>query len=900
METKTDKFSASIVVEKEKRILSGRRGHFNITSLEGDHPFFSLFSVKSDSFLTYFVDIHSLTPDGSNYCSCPDYKLSHLGSCKHIHAVLSHLKDTNPQAYAWSEQKQPVIENSLYGTWNDGKPSLHLSLPIGTELPFYEDLFIHNELRDISLLNSDEWSVFLDVARKNRIAFTFSAREIIRIVTAGDIPRNDVIKELKKNPPSENILGKPLKSHQLDAVNFIIRNSVSLIEENAGTGKRISSIASIAFLMRKISDLKIVVLTNEHWFSHWKRLFKIFLPVPVNFLDEIRGVPQNNSNQVNIYIGSYKNILRDAQKVHRISPTMVIFDEIHTVHKWNGKTGALIQSLKFDWSVFLSSSKIPVGSELMVNLLHFMKPEKVAPFWKFNTLYSIRNKYGKIIDWKIPNDLIDVYQQFQLSRDSQSLRKTSSKRSMFRVMIQPGSGQKDFAGEKLTRLFASSASRFSWTPSDISNAVSEIRELRISLGSFSIVSKNSYTPKIEILNDLLETWGHTGENINLVIFTHFKEIKQSLLTLLSPKYAVSDFSTEFDNSSVGLQVKILCDHDSFSHNSSNINVAINYEIPWEREFISARREKLKKSPNGLCEYNLVVTNSIEERALILADGFPTAIGEWFDGETQKNIDPAKLKNLVRKLCGKREERLSSSKMKIERTGSYEKANFIRRSGKDNRTLSSERLFGTTGRNRIISTETEIWSTGSTVPDFSADEVFVDLKNILDEKMPIMATAYSSKTGNYHGFAVLDFAVLGNALISANSVVVISDGISAKAALDLAFGSISKKINVIDVLGIINKHNSEVRAIADVTEATLGVRSAWDDSEIKRLYESGRFQDIMELGKSSIKGTWALMSYLVREMMFFAREGGERLNYIVRPSEYFNRGLIDSLKSKTRI
>src|SRR6056297_3543925 len=76
----------------------------------GDHPVFSDFEVYNPkSGKTYKVSIRD-NENSYNFCSCPDFKVNGLGTCKHIENVLLTLKkkksnwkyfnQTQPHAYA--------------------------------------------------------------------------------------------------------------------------------------------------------------------------------------------------------------------------------------------------------------------------------------------------------------------------------------------------------------------------------------------------------------------------------------------------------------------------------------------------------------------------------------------------------------------------------------------------------------------------------------------------------------------------------------------------------------------------------------------------------------------------------------------------------------------------------
>ncbi|MBU1219064.1 SWIM zinc finger family protein [Myxococcota bacterium] len=898
MNSQSENYLSIKLTEKEKREKAGLSNHFIINTVEGEHPFFSLFSVKGSNFITYFVNINSLLKDGPNYCTCPDFRWGHLGICKHITAVLKHLSEGNSQAFNWSAAKQPLVENTVFGTWSDGKPDILLNLQAGTEIPFYEDLFHDGKLKDLKLLETDLWKTFLDIARKNKIVISFSAKDITRKISTVNETTDLLRQELETNPPTENILSKPLKSHQLETLRFIVSNDVSIINEEAGTGKRISTIGAIAFLKRKIKDLKVVIVGNSEYHSHWKRLFKIFFPLSVQVMGE-KAKDRNETALKDVYLASYNTLLRDIQTINIISPTIVIFDEVNTVGKWRGKTGTLIQTIRGNWNVFLSSGPVTQGSELKVNLLYYINRDKLSPLWQFNDEYGNRDAFGMLNSWDIPPELEELWEQHTLSRKRESFCESAPKKSRFRLMLIPSNRQTEDSADRLTKLFASAASRFNWTEKDITNAVSEIRELRLILGYAPLISnKPSATPKLQAIFRILSTtlWPHNRNRI--VIFTHFPEIKNKLMEEIGRIYPVNDSLNDFTDTHI--EIKILEDSGT-DLRLTDVDCVIHYDIPWDLSLIEWRRSSVKAGTCGFNEYNMVVSQSIEERALVIVDTLPGTIGEWFDDLTGKSItDPLTFKNTVRKLCGRRDERLSSSKVRIDRLSSRERSGIMRRSSREPRTLSSERLFGTSSRNRLAVVESELWNTQAPHPSFEGDDLIIHFTNILEEQIPIIITVYSFKIGKFQAFTPMHFSILGNAIKDAVSITVLSEGIEVETVLDLAFGSEGAKLKIINPLSHIKSKGPANTSLIDVVEATLGIRTAWDEAEIKRLYESERYSDLLELGKSTIRNTWSLLSYISREMMFYVKENGERHNYIIKLSDIYNRNILETLKSKARI
>lgn len=80
-------------LEEWQRILRKQYGAEQKYRLEnlGDHPLFTEFRLHNpESGKTYKIAIRGSEPL-DNYCSCPDYAVTGLGTCKHIEFALSRL-----------------------------------------------------------------------------------------------------------------------------------------------------------------------------------------------------------------------------------------------------------------------------------------------------------------------------------------------------------------------------------------------------------------------------------------------------------------------------------------------------------------------------------------------------------------------------------------------------------------------------------------------------------------------------------------------------------------------------------------------------------------------------------------------------------------------------------------
>ena len=121
---------SSVEWQRGLRRQFGREQAFDLQNLGGE-PFFSDFRVGNPaSGSSYRVAIRGSAP-GSNFCSCPDYATSELGTCKHIEFTLARLERRRGAKAAFRRGYRPAF-SELY-LRNDGGRSLHFR--IGTECP---------------------------------------------------------------------------------------------------------------------------------------------------------------------------------------------------------------------------------------------------------------------------------------------------------------------------------------------------------------------------------------------------------------------------------------------------------------------------------------------------------------------------------------------------------------------------------------------------------------------------------------------------------------------------------------------------------------------------------------------------------------------------------------------
>jgi len=222
----------------------------------GGHPLFSEFALTNpESGKTYKIAIRGEAP-GMNYCSCPDYRINNLGTCKHIEFTLAKLSQQPGaekrlrEGYApiWSEiwlsyglkreimfragQDAPAELSALSEKYFDGRGVLR------------EDrlLDFHTFLEAIPRRNGHEVRCYDDV-----MAYVAECQDAAhrRAVVNARLP------EGIESPLFDALLKTDLYPYQREGALFAVRAGRCLLGDDMGLGKTIQVLALLLLLRQQ-------------------------------------------------------------------------------------------------------------------------------------------------------------------------------------------------------------------------------------------------------------------------------------------------------------------------------------------------------------------------------------------------------------------------------------------------------------------------------------------------------------------------------------------------------------------------------------------------------------------------------------------------------------------------
>ena len=384
----------------------GREQAFGLENLSGE-PFFSEFRVSNTvSKSSYRVAIRGLGP-GGNFCSCPDYATSELGTCKHIEFTLARLEKKRGAKTAFARGYQPAF-SELY-LRNDGKRSVHFRA--GTDCPpalrkAAAGLFDAEHDGILPDERLDEIEHFMAVASK-------SGHELRAYDDALDFiaGRRDADRRIAKlaqlfprgaaDPKLLALLKAPLYPYQAEGALFAVRAGRALIGDDMGLGKTIQAIAATEILARHFGVSKVLVICptslKYQWQSEMSRFSERQGENTARVINGGRAQRQKDYALDDFCkITNYEKLEPDLDLIAAWAPELVIVDEAQRVKNWNTIAARALKRIDSPYAIVLTGTPLENKLEELISIVQFVDQHRLGPTWKLLHEHQVKDEGGRV------------------------------------------------------------------------------------------------------------------------------------------------------------------------------------------------------------------------------------------------------------------------------------------------------------------------------------------------------------------------------------------------------------------------------------------------------------------------------------------------------------------------
>jgi superfamily II DNA or RNA helicase len=384
----------------------GREQAFGLENL-GREPFFSEFRVSNPvSKSSYRVAIRGLGP-GGNFCSCPDYATSELGTCKHLEFTIAQLEKRRGAKAAFARGYQPAF-SELY-LRNDGQRRVHFRA--GTDCPqaLRKAASVLFDAEHDGMLPDDrlgELEHFLAVASKS--GHELRAYDDALDFVAG---RRDAERRAAKleqlyprgaaDPKLVGLLKVPLYAYQAEGALFAVRAGRALIGDDMGLGKTIQAIAAAEILARHFGVSKVLVVCPTSLKYQWQSEITRFTgrqgENAARVITGGRMQRQKDYEQDDFCkITNYEKLKPDLDLIAAWAPELVIVDEAQRVKNWNTIAARALKRIDSSYGVVLTGTPLENKLEELISIVQFVDQHRLGPTWKLLHEHQVKDEAGRV------------------------------------------------------------------------------------------------------------------------------------------------------------------------------------------------------------------------------------------------------------------------------------------------------------------------------------------------------------------------------------------------------------------------------------------------------------------------------------------------------------------------
>jgi len=384
----------------------GREQAFGLENLTGE-PFFSEFRVSNPvSKSSYRVAIRGLGP-GGNFCSCPDYATSELGTCKHLEFTLARLEKKRGARAAFARGYQPAF-SELY-LRNEGKRRVHFRA--GTDCPqavrkAAAGLFDSEHAGMLPEGRFGELERFMTTASKS--GHELRAYDDALDFVAG---RRDADRRASKleqlfprgaaDPKLRTLLKVPLYPYQAEGALFAVRTGRAMIGDDMGLGKTIQAIAATEILARHFGVSKVLVICptslKYQWQSEIARFAGRKSKNAARIINGGRAQRQQDYAADDFCkITNYEKLKPDLDLIAAWAPELVIVDEAQRVKNWNTIAARALKRIDSSYAIVLTGTPLENKLEELISIVQFVDQHRLGPTWKLLHEHQVKDEFGRV------------------------------------------------------------------------------------------------------------------------------------------------------------------------------------------------------------------------------------------------------------------------------------------------------------------------------------------------------------------------------------------------------------------------------------------------------------------------------------------------------------------------
>jgi superfamily II DNA or RNA helicase len=404
-----------------------RKQSFRLANI-GTEPIFSEFRVVNpQSGGEYRVAIRG-SGLGVNYCSCPDFAVNTLGTCKHIEWVLGKLQRRPGARHAFAQGFHPVYSEVYlrYGAKRE------VVFGPGRECPTGLHQLAAGYFDSRGILRPEAYERF-EVFLKRAGAFSHDLRcyddaldfiAEVRDRAALSARVGQMFSGGIESAAFAHLLKVPLYPYQREGALFAARAGRSLIADDMGLGKTIQAIAACEILARTAGVERVLIVCPTSLKYQWQQEIEKFCGRSAQVVEGLLPRRSDLYAAESFYkITNYEVVHRDLETIGRWGPDVVILDEAQRIKNWKTRRAQTIKRLHSKYAIVLTGTPLENRLEELHSIVEFVDRFRLGPTFRFLAEHQHTDECGKVIGYRNLDKIGQTLQPILIRRTKKEVLK---------------------------------------------------------------------------------------------------------------------------------------------------------------------------------------------------------------------------------------------------------------------------------------------------------------------------------------------------------------------------------------------------------------------------------------------------------------------------------------------
>jgi superfamily II DNA or RNA helicase len=570
-----------------------------------------------------------------NFCSCADFAVNTLGTCKHIESLLLRLHRRFGGSFDRQQYQRTRASLSLH--YGD---TINVRLRLPSE-PSADLRKILSEYFDSDgFLRKDNLRRFEQVLEKLRTvdetAVVYS--DVLDFIdhenelTAGRQDERRYLAQLKKGkPPLEGLLKVPLFPYQIRGALFAACRGRVILADDMGLGKTIQAIAAAELLRRRRGIERVLVVAPASVKYQWKTEIEKFCDLSAQVIDgPMLHRKKLYANPTFFNLTSYEVVLKDIEDMHNLRPDLIILDEAQRIRNWATATARTIKQLKSRYAFVLTGTPLENKLEELFSVTEFVDGRRLGPAFRFLKEHRMENEEGKLLGYRGLEQIHKQLEPILLRRTRKEVLPELPTRTdqIFRVRMTPEQAGPYCEQNDILAKLMHKWQRQGWLSEiDLRRITCCIQNMRMLCNSTFLFDKaTNFSPKLEEFREIIYELA-VEEKRKVVVFSEYERmtnLASQELTKLKIGWVslhgnvparkrgglIARFGKDPD-----CQVFLSTDAGGVGLNLQAASAVVNFEPPWNPARLEQRIGRVHRfgQTQPVQVIHLLTEKSIEER-----------------------------------------------------------------------------------------------------------------------------------------------------------------------------------------------------------------------------------------------------------------------------------------------